>query len=240
MGGDPGTQGGDVSVPGVGDVPVPVWGRPGLLCGDFQFPVWDAPVPSALTPTVGTLAAAWGALSLVQGHPEPSSGDSRRVLSHCGVHEHPGGIPASLTCPKAITPTPQPKHGQPAVPPCCPITRGTGGGLCPSRAAVLTLSLLPQGPSTTLNVLVTAPASGCTRPAVLVLQCSQCSVSITSPCPELIVLTVSAAGTAPWEHSLGGAQRGWGHPRGAWGAHGGRRCPLPLPRADAPGPRRRI
>lgn len=46
-----------------------------------------------------------------------------------------------------------------------------------------------KGPSTTLNVLVTAPASGCTRSAVLVLQCSQCSASITSPCPELIVLT---------------------------------------------------
>ncbi|XP_032056412.1 endoglin [Aythya fuligula] len=44
-------------------------------------------------------------------------------------------------------------------------------------------------PSTTLNVSLTAPASGCTRPAVLVLQCSRCSASITSPCPELLVLT---------------------------------------------------
>lgn len=145
MVGDPGTQGGDVSVRGVGDGPAPVWGRPGLLCGDFQFPVWDAPVPSALTPTVGTLAAAWGALSLVQGHPEPSSGDSRRVLSRCGVHEHPGGIPASLTCPKAITPTPQPKHGQPDVPPCCPITGDTGGALSqPCRGADPLLA--PPGP----------------------------------------------------------------------------------------------
>uniref|UniRef100_A0A8B9SHM8 Endoglin n=1 Tax=Anas platyrhynchos TaxID=8839 RepID=A0A8B9SHM8_ANAPL len=40
-----------------------------------------------------------------------------------------------------------------------------------------------KGPSTTLNVLVTAPASGCTRPAVLVLQCSQCSVLHHLPVP---------------------------------------------------------
>ncbi|KAM9176254.1 LOW QUALITY PROTEIN: endoglin [Mergus octosetaceus] len=44
-------------------------------------------------------------------------------------------------------------------------------------------------PSTTLNVSVTAPASGCTRQAVLVLQCSRCSASIASPCPELLILT---------------------------------------------------
>lgn len=200
-----------------------------LLFGDFQFPVWDAPVPSALIPTVGALAAAWGALSLVQGHPEPSSGDSWRVLSFSGVREHPGGIPASLTCPKAITPNPTAScMASPTSLPAAP-SLGARGGLCPSRAAVLTPSLFPQVPSTTLNVLVTAPAGGCSRPAVLVLQCSRCLASITSPCPELLVLTVSAAGTEPWGHSWGGGTAGLGTSPGCLGCPRGTPVPSPSP-----------
>ncbi|XP_066837122.1 endoglin isoform X1 [Anser cygnoides] len=44
-------------------------------------------------------------------------------------------------------------------------------------------------PAVVLKVSVTPPASGCARPAVLVLQCSRCLASITSLCPDLLVLT---------------------------------------------------
>ncbi|XP_040387974.1 endoglin isoform X2 [Cygnus olor] len=44
-------------------------------------------------------------------------------------------------------------------------------------------------PAVMLKVSITPPASGCARPAVLVLQCSRCLASITSLCPDLLVLT---------------------------------------------------
>ncbi|KAM9271524.1 endoglin [Morus bassanus] len=40
-----------------------------------------------------------------------------------------------------------------------------------------------------LKVSVTPQAGGCSRPAVLVLLCSHCSATITSPCPDLLVRT---------------------------------------------------
>ncbi|KAM6117477.1 endoglin [Phoenicopterus ruber ruber] len=40
-----------------------------------------------------------------------------------------------------------------------------------------------------LKVSVTPRAGGCTRSAVLILQCARCSATVTSPCPDLVVRT---------------------------------------------------
>ncbi|KAM6243921.1 endoglin isoform 2-T2 [Porphyrio hochstetteri] len=44
-------------------------------------------------------------------------------------------------------------------------------------------------PAVPLTVSVTPRASGCTRPAVLVLLCARCSSTITSPCSDLLLHT---------------------------------------------------
>ncbi|KFU84292.1 Endoglin, partial [Chaetura pelagica] len=56
-----------------------------------------------------------------------------------------------------------------------------------------------KAPALPLKVSVVPQAVGCTRPAVLVLLCAHCSATITSPCPDLLVRTVSAAAQPPQE-----------------------------------------
>ncbi|KAM9370894.1 endoglin [Phaethornis superciliosus] len=46
-----------------------------------------------------------------------------------------------------------------------------------------------KAPALPLKVSVTPRAVGCTRSAVLILLCSSCSATITSPCPDLLVHT---------------------------------------------------
>lgn len=53
-----------------------------------------------------------------------------------------------------------------------------------------------------LNVSIIPRADDCTRQAVLILQCPQCSASITSPCQDLLIRTVSAT-TDPMEELEG-------------------------------------
>lgn len=43
-----------------------------------------------------------------------------------------------------------------------------------------------------LNVSITPRDDDCTRPAALILQCTQCLASITLPCQNLLIHTVSA------------------------------------------------
>uniref|UniRef100_A0A8C0VS33 Endoglin n=1 Tax=Cyanistes caeruleus TaxID=156563 RepID=A0A8C0VS33_CYACU len=53
-----------------------------------------------------------------------------------------------------------------------------------------------------LTVTVTPGADACRRPAVLILLCTRCSATITSPCSNLIIRTVSATAPQP-EQSWG-------------------------------------
>ncbi|XP_061332468.1 endoglin [Pezoporus flaviventris] len=46
-----------------------------------------------------------------------------------------------------------------------------------------------KAPSSPLKVLVAPRAGGCTRSAVLILVCSHCFATITSPCPDLVIHT---------------------------------------------------
>lgn len=75
-------------------------------------------------------------------------------------------------------------------------------------AGVVTLSSSPlQVSAFPLNVSVVPPAHGCTRSPVLILLCARCSATVTSPCSNLLVRTVSA--TAPYqEHPWGSAGLG--------------------------------
>lgn len=159
--------------------------------------------PSVTNSEVGTL---W---SLAQG--------SQGLFAPPGVGTHPCGISASPQ------PAPsKPGHsclrmacawGQPEGSPCCLWLReqvgwpgGTQGGdnNWGLVAAVVTLSPFPpQASAFPLKVSVTPQAGSCAPSPVLILLCARCSAIITSPCPDLIVHTVSAA--APHQEQPRGA-----------------------------------
>lgn len=130
--------------------------------------------------------------------------------------------------------------GQPEGSPCCLWLReqvgwpgGTPGGdnNWGLVAAVVTLSPFPpQASAFPLKVSVTPQAGSCAPSPVLILLCARCSAIITSPCPDLIVHTVSA--TAPRQEQPWGAAGlgpflnifGEGIPGGDWYPQLWRRC----------------
>lgn len=120
--------------------------------------------------------------------------------------------PCPLNPPMAASCMAHPQ-GQPDVSPCSLWLQGAGRKVTAVEAWWPyngNSPLPPQASPVPLMVTATPRDNACSRSAVLILLCARCSATITSPCSNLIICTVSA--TAHREQSRG--QQGWGH---RWG-----------------------